>query len=414
MQMKICFIYKILSFVLVSVLIACTRQFDCVYFTIDPNDRKIVLPVVLNDSITANMLFDTAGNLVLDSSFAVAHPSLVPGIVPIEGLLGSAWSDLSEHRPSLFYNHIIQTIKVGNTNITYKSLAVTNWINEFDTTDKNGIFNIPADDTTHVWELNFEHNYLKIHLAETFQMPEKSFLCPMVITSHKFYIQIPMQIKYIDDDTLTNNNIYVIDTGMPHDIVFMHPTSEESEFLDKHIENAVWTEFSSGKGYHLRHIVNATLFDNFNIDSLRIYTFNISRQTNFKYSYLVGINFLKRFNVFFDMKNQQVGLVPLKKFQRVVQPNHRRFCFLSHPTPDGYVVDMVPNYKDNYYRNAGLQEGDEVIVTNGKRIKDLTYKEKVELSKEINKIDTFILDIIRNGKPMQLIIPVDKNLENGD
>ncbi|EXZ22777.1 hypothetical protein M086_3476, partial [Bacteroides fragilis str. S13 L11] len=34
-----------------------------------------------------------------------------------------------------------------------------------------GMFNIPPNDTMHVWELNFEHNYMEIHLAQNYRMP---------------------------------------------------------------------------------------------------------------------------------------------------------------------------------------------------------------------------------------------------
>ena len=47
-----------------------------VYFCINPKDRQIVLPVQLNDSITARLGFDTGGQFVLDSMFCATHSSI--------------------------------------------------------------------------------------------------------------------------------------------------------------------------------------------------------------------------------------------------------------------------------------------------------------------------------------------------
>ena len=49
------------------------------YFTIDSLDRKIVLPVLFNDSIVSNLAFDSGaalGAFIVDSTFCSAHPSI--------------------------------------------------------------------------------------------------------------------------------------------------------------------------------------------------------------------------------------------------------------------------------------------------------------------------------------------------
>jgi hypothetical protein len=365
----------------------------------------------LNDSVTANLIFDSGfscGDLMLDSSFVAAYISLPSGIYPYRTSQDdSPWSDGRNATLSLYYKNIVQTVKTGNTTTIYKSFEISNLNKLYGSDGTDGIFNIPADDTTHVWELNFDHNYLEIHSAGTFQMPENSFLCPLVGPEHHFCIHLPMQIRYANDDTLTSRAIYLIDTGAPQDIIFMHSTDKELTFFNKYKENVVWTE--SMGGYNLRYTVGATLFDNYYVDSLRIYTFSNSNRV--EYSYFVGINFLKRFNVFFDMKNRQMGLQPIKNFRRIVNPNHRRFFFSSHRTPnETLIVDIVADYRANYYKNAGLREGDEIVSINDKPFKDITDEEKLAF----NKIDTFVLDIIRNGQMLQIVVPVNKTLENGD
>jgi hypothetical protein len=47
---------------------------------------------------------------------------------------------------------------------------------------------------------------------------------------------------------------------------------------------------------------------------------------------------------------------------------------------------------------------------NGKPYKDVTYEEKQEFYKK----DTLVYNIIRNGKPVQIVVPVDKTERQGE
>jgi hypothetical protein len=403
MKKKIIF-YLFLFLALAGVYSNCAENSNRVYFTINPENRQIIIPVQLNDSITANMTFDTGWNdraIFLDSTFVAFHSCLLPNTLPETSQIASAWG--GDGVSNLIYN-TQKTVKIGNTDLTYNGVQIFDWKKALQS-NNDGIFNIPTNDTTHVWELNFEHNYLEIHPAESFQMPKNCLLSRLEMNA-LFGIQLNLQIKSADGDTLTINGEYTIDTGMAWDIALMHPNKEESDFFNKR-EDAVWTHFMDG--YNRYYTVRATIFDNFIVDSLRIYTFNSSHRI--KSEYLIGQNFLKRFNVFFDMKNRQVGLQPIKNFQRVVNPNHRRFHLSTNITSDrNLIVTMIADYKDNYYKKAGLQEGDEITAINGKLFKDITYEEKLKF----NEIDTFVFDIIRKGQTLKLVIPVDKNEEQGD
>jgi hypothetical protein len=388
-----------------SVLSSCAENSNRVYFNINPEDRKIVIPVQISDSIIVSLAFDTGWNdraIFLDSSFIASHPSLVPDAFPDTSQVGSSWADYKVL--NLAYN-TPKTVKIGNTSLSYNGVQILNWKKALQTNDSEGILNIPQDDTTHVWEWNFEHNYLEIHPVENFQMPKNCFLFPMLERGTNPFIQIPLQIQCTNGDTLTINRSFFVDMGMPWDIAIMYP-GKEWEFFDQR-DDAIWTSYMNG--YFRHYTVNATLFDNIAMDSIRIYTFDNPYSVNSKY--LIGINFLKRFNVFIDRKNWQMGLQPIKNFQRIVNPLGRRFHFSAPPNQEGkFIVTKVADYKGNYYKTAGLQEGDEIVAINDKLFKDISYKERSEFHKK----DTLILDIIRDGKPIKIVVPVDKNEEQGD
>jgi len=400
-----------------------------VYFTIAPNDPRMVVPIQLNDSITANLQFDTGGSFILDSLFCAIHPSLslyATNDTAKRTKFERAWSPVS---PScLLYENAKQSAKIGDANLIYNNIRVFNFKRQTYNNKLDGIFNIPSNDTTHVWELNFEDNYLEVHDAADFQMPENCFLFPMVIDKYDnginhIKIAFPMQIICADGDTLAMNRTYIIDTGMPMDMVLMRGTEEQEFFYKK--EEAVWTQFEHS---YIRHyIVKATLFDTYKADSLRIYNFDRPFKNN---EYLIGLNFLKRFNVFFDMKNNKVGLQPIKNFSRIKNLVYLPFHYSTSKTSDKKnIVTKVADYATNYYKTAGLKEGDEIVAVNGLPYNDYAFKYIENRDTLINKIqnkkikmeddhifkdDTLVFDVRRQGKPVKIIVPIDKNEVLGD
>ena len=388
-------------FTLAATISACNKNPNRVYFTINPNNRQINIPVLLDDSIRAKMTFDTGWNpIALDSSFCASNSILILNNPDTIIKRGTSWSH--ELVTSLVYDKC-QAVKIGSVDLNYPNLHIRD-IKIFFNTDADGILGIPPQDTAHVWELNFEHNYLEVHSATGFQMPKNCFL--LKNENHAFDVKLSMQIKCSDGDTLSIDRIFMIDTGMPEDIAVMYPSSEW-EFFNKK-EDAVCTT-SDGKNYKRRYTVSATLFDHFDVDSLRIYLFDDPHFVQSKY--LIGQNFLKRFNVFFDQKNRQIGLQPIKNFQRIVNPNHTRLYFFKEKTPAGqYVVKKVIDYKGNPYKEAGLKEGDEIITINGKLFKNLTHEDMLELE----KADTIQWVFLRGREQITITVPADKYYDRGD
>jgi hypothetical protein len=408
-------IYYYAAFALGSICNSCAQEVNPnrAYFTINPMDRKILVPVQLDDSTRGNLVFDTWGSLILDSAFCAENPSISfynTKKPAKEFQSGAFWSNQGmrtvEHETP-------QAITIGNSLVEYNRVMVYDLKRYMGNNELDGVFNIPQNDSTNVWELNFEHNYIEVHQNKSFKMPENCFIFPMVNQTggdnygerNSIKIQLPIQIKFPDGDTLSMNRIYYIDTGMPWDIVLMRNAAEHI-YLSKR-NDAVWTE---DQNYYYRHFnVKGALFDNLVMDSLRIYTFD--RHTALDNFYIIGINFLKRFNVFFDMKNKQVGLQPIINYHRIIDPLARRYHYSTMKTKEGKIlVTKVADYKSNYYKTAGLREGDEIISVNGKPYKDITRKEK----REFYTKDSLIFEIVRNKQALKIVVPVDKNELQGE
>ena len=376
-----------------------------VYFCINPKDRQIVLPVQLNDSITARLGFDTGGQFVLDSMFCATHSSIKHRLFSDAQLRnGSGWANFLV-TCSIYSNAPI--VRVGKVSLKYDVTQIMNW-KWYMNSSSEGMFNIPPNDTMHVWELNFEHNYMEIHLAQNYRMPDNSLIFPLVRKKeypNLLYVRLPIKMECASSDTLMINRMFMIDTGMAWDIVLMQEANEFS-FFNKQ-EDVVWTKYLNR--YHRYCPVDAILADTLRMDSLRVYTFDfINRAPS---NYLIGQNFLKRFNVFFDMKSQRLGLQPIKNYERVVNPRKKRFHMSSRMNSHGkIIITKIADYEGNYVKKSGLLEGDEIIAINEIPIKMISMEEDAELSRQ----DTLVYDIVRQGKSYKIPVVIDRNEVQGD
>ncbi len=383
------------------------------YFTIE--ETKMVVPVQLNDSVKVKLFFDTGASLVyrkesiiLDTSILSKNPTWAQNSVRETSQIGSSWSQIKIR--TIFYDSLHLKLKLGNTDIVYSGICATSFKNRWrlGRIGDEGIFNVPKSDTTHVWELNFENNYLEVHPADGYNFPSDCLVFPLDSPKNgsPFYVTLPLKLRFPDNDTLTIHRKFLIDSGLPCD-VFLLSEAPEQECLNCR-KDAVWLPYWVGKGgrngYRRYYTATATLCDAFTMDSLRVYTLDYKHTMS--NLYYVGLNFLKRFNCFFDMKNKRLGLQPHRNFHRAVNPLVRRFYYSTHKRSDGkFVVDYVADYKENYYKAAGLQAGDEIVSIVGVPYGELT----LETARLLYKLDSLAVDIVRNGKPQTLWVKLNPN-----
>ena len=414
--MKIVKSSRLLIFILLGVLCCCRKQqqediSNRSYFTFDLTDRKLAIPVQLNDSVMVKLLFDTGAGLeyyyelvILDSSVLSANSLVSQKHIQRRGFSGSAWS--KNRVQAIYYDSLYLKLKIGHTDFIYSGICSFPYNRSANSNVTEGIFNIPQSDTTHVWELNFENNYMEVHLARSYNLPADCMVLPFEDSNYApFLVTFPLRLCFSDKDTLTIHQKFFIDTGLPRDIVLLSEVPER-EYLNQR-EDAVWL---SDLGKYIRYYTaTATLFDDLKMDSLRIYT--LDYKNSVPHPYIIGLNFLKRFNCFFDMKNMRLGLQPHRRFKRLVNPLYCRFHYSTQKSKEGkFIVDCVGDYKENCYKTAGVKVGDEIVSIEGFPYGEIT----LETANLLRLLDTLVVNIVRDGKPQTLYVGVDQNEPTGD
>lgn len=104
-----------------------------------------------------------------------------------------------------------------------------------------------------------------------------------------------------------------------------------------------------------------------------------------------------------------MGLKPIPNFERIIDKHARRyhmgFNMEIMNKQQRFIVETIADNKENTYYTAGLRVGDEIISANGILWKDLTPEQK-ETMCQGNYIR---FKIIRDGKNMEISVPINKN-----
>ena len=364
------------------------------------------MPVVFQDSIKANLIFDTGcRNCNLDSSFVSKHPSLVSGKELLGfGISGSAWNP-SSWFPAKVYKGL--EFKLGEYTARYENYSVLDFRTMMGLKDVDGIAGIPPADSTKVWHLDFEHNFIAIHRADSFEMPDGCMMFPLKTATSpnglRLTANLPLEIKMPGGDTLTLHRDFLIDSGAWSELTLTCEAPEVAR-INRNKDDAVWLPTPDSK-YTRNYAASASLLG-IELDSFRIQTYAF--KTGVTYPYVLGSNFLKRFNVYLDLQRKVMGLAPLRDFTRVIDKRARRFHFNydDKAMAEGrWVIKNIADNKENYFYTAGLRKGDELVSMNGIPMKeiDMVPREKIFQSEYI------VCKLIRDGKTMEITVPVNKN-----
>lgn len=376
---------------------------------------RLLIPVTLQDSIPAKLVFATSyGSPLLDSAFVSQHPSLTPEDIPSqEAEFGSGWNPASITKCILYSDPELETLKLklGENPMSFGNWTVGNYRKLFGENEVDGITGIPSADSTKVWGFNFENNYITIQEADSFEMPKEYMQFPMKVVTYPaggmtIHVNLPLKVQTSDGDTVTIHRDFFVDTGAWEDIILTSEASELAFFDNK--KDAVWIATPYNGLYTRNHEVKVSLGEYEN-DSFRVTTYDHKHKTTVSNSYFIGLSFLKHFNVYFDFQRKVMGLKPIPNFERIIDKHARRyhmgFNMEIMNKQQRFIVETIADNKENNYYTAGLRVGDEIISANGILWKDITPEQKETMCQG----DYIRFKIIRDGKNMEISVPVNKN-----
>ena len=374
-------------------------QKEKIPFTFTPERKLMSVPVTIQ-GVAGNFLFDTGAYVLgLDTTFAAR-------IAPYDSVRSQRkayfGSDYALEYKSLghIYEGLLK-VEIGKHNFGVEKFRVADFHDYLQIPEFDGVMRITCLDTLHVWELNFEESHISITPADSFQIDGDFLTLPLRLDEDGWiYTTLPITIRTKHGAEVKSEEEYLIDTGNYADIQFLNDT-EEAKKLNKQNDSAYWL--------HERHFweCEINVCNCVNLDSARVYVYDDSLSNK----RTLGLNFFKRFNVYFDIKNRQLCLKPIEnKFERIKRTKQPWGKFSLSQKNGKVIINRICDYKDNPAIMAGFQVGDEIISINGKLNSEYSEEDGKKLSEE--EIWNYVIK--RDGKLLNLTLHrnLDKQIED--
>lgn len=384
-------------------LCSCAQEInkEKIPFTFTPERKLISVPITIQ-GVQGNLLFDTGcGNICLDTTYAAK-------IAPFDSISQQFSShdkgafDFFSKFPINVYKGLLK-MEIGNHCFKQKNFCVGDYREGLTLPEFDGLFGLEELDSLHIWELNFEENYISITPADSFHLDGDFLTLPLKWNKGLTFTTLPVTIRTKQGVKIKGEKDFLIDTGSISDVFFM-PDVDEAKELDIQRDSAYWLD--------KRHFweVEMTVCNRVKLDFTRVYVSNLLNTKVFKR--ILGLNFLKRFNVFFDLKNNQLYLKPIKKFERIIRGKQPWGTFDAVWKDDKLIINYICDYKKNPAIKAGFCVGDEVISINGIKF-DSEYSGE-EDGEKLAQAEIWNHVIRRDGKLLNLTLHrnLDRQIED--
>lgn len=354
----------------------------------------ISLPVMIgNTKVKTQMLFDIGwggSDITFDKTFIEVHPTILKG-----KKVDFTYTQQGDHKKYL-QEYYSDSCKVSNDfhQWSYPRVIVIEGEKERHGFDAYG--GLPGNDHENVWELNFEHNYLRVCPSDSFQIPSGSIVASLKYIQdskradfQKYITRLPITITLPNGTSIKYDDEWIIDTGAPYDIYLPPTVTKTANELEKYKEEASWM-------YNRHFWITKVQYGKSNyLDSVRVYVLN---DKELPVKGMIGLNFLKHFNVFFDLKKNKLYLQPQPNFERIIQGRKEWFGERTIKRNGKTYISELPNIKANPLRNAGMQIGDQLISFDKKKDSDgymthIVYiREGKKCSKTVKLIPIITID----------------------
>ena len=351
-------------------------------------NRHLYFKVMLRDSITARMIFDTgSSNLLIDSTFYTStfgeNKNLRKAML---GGGGDGYELTTFDASSWGYS-------VGKESHTEQMAIVMN-LRKILGDGADGLFGTPFMRGKRV-EFNYAGGYMRFLAAEE-KIGEDFTAIQCKKLDNIERIIIPLSVTFSDGYTLGGN--FLMDTGMPDELSLNSATANRLK-AEGHLANARRMKFEVGGigGSRTDNYLNAMqiTIGGKSINDIRI-TYSENEKGSLadsRYDGLVGNALFARFDVIFDFVNWVIYLRPNENFDKP-QPNFYSMAF----TPNGDHWRVNALLEGGNAERAGLRQGDRIEAINGIKASD---SDKSTLSPLPDKLT---LTIRRESGPIEIVV----------
>ncbi|MCT4638130.1 MAG: PDZ domain-containing protein [Bacteroidales bacterium] len=381
---------NILVFVCLILLYSCATDYSPNVINNEPtgfiiSDNRIIQQIEVFDSIKTNFIFDTGfGSPMLDSS-TFSHVILTDN--SIHTSICSRFSVRKTINIQVIKSPL--NIRADNHNCKFKEYKIGNWEDIFDLgKDITGVYSIPPRDTS-VWVIDFENNCLIKNPGNIDSAGYISFNLKWDKMFSDELLMVSMPVRYCTEKgSLESLKDYVIDTGNPFDII-LSSSFDAIEFLDKsengfifRMGSCLWKNYSTN---------SISLGDKIRLDSV-VVKHQINQ--NIIGADIIGLNFLKRFNIILNLRKMVMLIKPIKHKPIVAKgdlpPFFKPNCRIKL-TKDS-LVEITSVYEGSPFYRLGVKKGDVVKEING------VYSHKAFRTR------AFVANELRHKKKLKVVL----------
>ena len=358
----------------------------------------IVVSAIINDSITAKLLFDTgATGLYLDSSFvsktSLSKLELANAVIAGAGNQG----------------HV--DINIIKSNISCK---IDTFRYYSDTVPILNLQDIVGSGIDGIIGIEFVKNYLlkidfynkRLHLLKSAKDLKTENSIPFIFSNNRIYINAETEFQ----NGKKINGQFLLDLGSQGALSFTSVFAQKSNFNNliynkqKYIiQNGGVSGKSSGYDFRVNYVKLGNI--KFNRPVLDYSLDTLGAMSSNSYIGLVGLEFLNRLDLIFDFTHNKLYLEPNKKISDKFKATRTGFYYLLLNHSDS-LRQITSIYEGSIADKKGLRLGDTILKINSRHIKSFTNKQiddLFDMDKEIHFV------ILRNGKECTVnIIPKEQ------
>jgi hypothetical protein len=254
-------------------------------------NNRIYLSVTLNDTLPATMLLDTgaSGTFTVWRDFATTH-----GIDFDTEKVGN-----DDYNRRVTRSRTPLSVRLGSSPLDFKDVYVGDTFFTFTDSICDGIFSPGFETERRIWEINFEHNFVRVLEQARDTLPGDTLVFPAELSRRggtNIVVEISLSLADSSGNVRQLNKRFVLDTGTPPTAAFFRE------------RDPLGTGFTPSE-VRVGDVV---------ISDVRFGFWPENTPSNWfapDVAGTLGVGFLKHFNVFIDTGRGRVGLQNIKQHE---------------------------------------------------------------------------------------------------